>query len=54
MTGGDLMFSLVIRATPDAEPQKADSIWRCKPVGYDVITAGEVRHFRAAMARCNI
>jgi hypothetical protein len=43
--GEDLVFSLVMRGTPDAAPQKVDSVWRRTSLGYDVVTGGDIRHF---------
>ena len=45
VSGNDVKFSLVMHATPDAAAQSVDSVWRRSAKGYDVISAGDVRHF---------
>ena len=45
LSGEDLAFVLVMRATPDAAPRTVDSSWRRTATGYDVISGGDVRHF---------
>lgn len=44
-SGDDLVFSLVMRATPVAAPQNVETRWRRTWKGYDVSTDGDVRHF---------
>jgi len=45
-TGGELKFELLMRATPEAKPERFETVWRRTPAGYDTIMGGETRSFR--------
>ena len=46
--GADIRFTIAMRATPDAAPQTAETIWHTAANSYEVTSGGEKRIFRLA------